>query len=374
MDAHKTPYGQMVDGKILTPLGGEWRDANDWQRVRQSIDRHKGFEVNNARNPVPLFKNRWGRDTWLEGMFEGGSVFMLCGGPSLETKYDLTRLTQPGIVTFGINNSPATVRPQLWIEVDSPGNFLQSIWLDPRIMKFVPICHTTKHIFDNVAWRESKLTVGECQNVHYYRRNERFDHTQFLWEDTVNWGCEGKHTGTAGIKGCRSVMLAAIRLAFALGFKTCFLLGADFRMAHGEKNYSWDQDRSKQSVKNNMNTYAGLDKRFALLRPLMEKAGFYVYNCNDESGLKAFDYMPFAKAVAHAQQGLPAPVWVEDARLWRCDEKTAGLYDREAKAKAEKKAAKKAKGKGKAKPAEETPPPKQGGCLSLADLQKAVGK
>ena len=360
----------MVEGRIIDPLGGDWRDENDWQRLRQSVDRHQGFDMTASRNPVPLFFNRWGRNTWLEGTFTGGSVFLLCGGPSL-AKLDLKALTQPGIVTFGINNSPATVRPQLWIEVDNPGNFLLSIWLDPRIMKFVPICHTTKHIFDNQAWADSKLTVGDCQNVHYYRRNERFDHTQFLWEDTVNWGCEGKHTGTAGIKGCRSVMLAAVRLCFALGFKTCFLLGADFRMAEGEKNYAWEQGRSKQSVKNNNNTYAALNKRFGLLRPLMEKAGFYVYNCNDESGLTAFDYMPFRKAVRHAQKGLPPVTWDETGRLWRCDEKTDGLYDREAKAKAEKKAKK--KGKGKVKPPKACPAP-GGGSLSLAELQKAVGK
>ena len=389
-----TPEGKLVDGKILQPLGGDMRDGADWERLRHSLDQHKGFPVNNSRNPVPLFKNRWGRDTWLEGTFEGATLFMVCGGPSTKSMYDLRKLTQPGIVTMGINNSPRAVRPNLWIEVDSPTNFMKSIWLDPKIMKFCPICHTNKTIFDNVAWKMSKTTVGECPNVHYYRRNEDFKEAQFLWEDTVNWGnhsdrCDCGHwrkdkkwckkhkterekkcagCGRSDGWGSRSVMLAAVRVAFALGFKTVFLVGADFRMEVGKPNYGWEQDRSKQSVRNNNNTYAALNKRFARLRPMLEAGGCTFFNCNEKSGLKAFDHIPFEEAIEHARGQMPPVKWNAERGLWYCVERTEGLYDREANERAAKK-----KPKAKAPQPATTPVAKTSTAgVALADLRKAV--
>jgi hypothetical protein len=121
-------------------------------------------------------------------------------------------------------------------------------------------------------------------------------------------------------------MLPAVRIAFILGFRRVFLLGADFRMVAGKDNYHFAQARSKQSAKNNNNTYQALDWRFGKLRPTFEKNGFHVYNCNADSGLRAFDHVPYSQAIDLVRQELPDTA----------AERTEGLYDRSANDKAGK--------------------------------------
>jgi hypothetical protein len=80
--------------------------------------------------------------------------------------------------------------------------------MDPTIMKFVPICHASKFIFNSDEWKFMDVRVGDCPNIVYYKRNEHFKAKQFLWEDCINWGNHKDHGGG------RSVMLAAIRILF----------------------------------------------------------------------------------------------------------------------------------------------------------------
>jgi hypothetical protein len=118
-----------------------------------------------------------------------------------------------------------------------------------------------------------------------------------------------------------------VRIAFLLGVRTLYLLGCDFKMALGDKNYHFEQGRAKGSVKGNTETYAALNTRFDTLRPIFEKHGFNVYNCNADSGLKSFDHVSYEDAIAHALQTMPD---VEN-------EPSEGLYDRAANEKAAKK-------------------------------------
>lgn len=238
-------------------------------------------------------------------------MFLICGGPSFAT-LDHTKLRGPGIMTMGLNNSPRTFRPHLWCSVDSPDHWIRSIWLDPCIQKFVPISHVNKKIFNSDKWKFMRAKVGDCPNVVYYKRNEKFQPEQFLWEDTINWG-NHKNFG-----GGRSVMLAAIRILFTLGFRRVYLLGCDFKMDDKTK-YHFDQDRHKGSIKGNNETYRLLNDRFKVLRPLFEAQGFHVFNCNPESNLTAFQKIPFSDAigetVAH-MDGVDYP-----------NERTKGLYE-----------------------------------------------
>jgi hypothetical protein len=97
-----------------------------------------------------------------------------------------------------------------------------------------------------------------------------------------------------------------------------------------DAKYHFEQDRSKQAIKNNNKTYAAMNDRFDLLRPVFEKYGFHVYNCNPASGLKSFDYYPYDEAVKQMRKNMPADM---------ANERTEGLYDRKAKEKEAKKAA-----------------------------------
>jgi hypothetical protein len=343
-DAYHTPAGEQVDGLALSPLGGPIRHKPDLKKLHHPAkDRLRGYRLQNTVCPVPLFFSRTGTNVWLEDQFKGWTVFLLCGGPSLADKYDLAQLIRTGVMTFAKNISPTIFRPQLWTQVDGTGNFLRSIFLDPRIMKFVPFEHADDLVFDSNAWRFTDMHVADCPNVVYWRRNSQFNHEQFLSEDTINWGQNAEGRCSLGHKGSRSVMLSAVRICFALGFRTVFLVGADFTMSLGAQNYAWKQDRSKSSVKHNNETYQILNARFDALRPIFERHRFQVYNCNPDSGLKSFDHVPFAEAVDYAVRELPPADWQESRRAWHCQERTEGLYDRKANDEAAKKHEKKAK-------------------------------
>ena len=235
----------------------------------------------------------------------GGSVFLLCGGPSL-AKMNLELLRQPGIVTMGVNNSPAVFRPNWWVHVDAADRFLRSIWEDENIRKFTPIGLKNGRIFDSDSWSYTEQKVTDCPNVSYYRRHEGFAAGEFLRGNSVCWG---------GKEG-KSVMLAAIRILYELGFRKIYLLGADFRMAE-DYGYAWAQGRAAAAVANNNRLYGALNDWFTQLRPLFEQEGLQVKNCTPESGLKAFDAMTLEEAVAEARLKIDV-----------AKERTEGLYDK----------------------------------------------
>lgn len=220
------------------------------------------------------------------------------------------------MLTIGLNNSVKTFRPKLWTCVDDPANFIISTWLDPTIQKFVPISHIDKTLFDSNRWKMTDVKVGDCPNVWFYKRNERFNADQYLWEDTVNWG------NHSDLGGGRSVLLASLRILFLLGVRKVFLLGVDMEM-NAEKKYHFEQDRSSGSIRGNNSTYRLLQERFTALRPKFEDAGYHVYNCNPASKLTAFDHVPFEEAIRQARH----PLFPDDVAA----ERTEGLYDRKDK-------------------------------------------
>lgn len=310
-------------------------DLNDHARLRHNRDRNLGFQIGHHIQPPPMLFNRDGLNVFLGDIYRGQSAFLILGGPSFgelingETEFrgkkvsNRELLNSPGFVTMSVNNSPKTFRPNMWTLVDDPGNFIKSIWLDPKIMKFVPFDHAEKRIFDNEAWKEMDIVTGECPNVHFYRRNEHFTPSQFLTEGSFNWGEHSESLDTLGNKGGRSVMLVALRMLYYLGIRKIFLLGCDFKMDENNK-YHFDQDRTTASQRGNNSTYEILKKRFAALAPEFEKAGLKVFNCNLNSGLTAFPMMPFEEAIHIATKNMPDV----------SNERTAGLYDRKAQEKA----------------------------------------
>ncbi|MCP3683487.1 MAG: hypothetical protein GY861_12440 [bacterium] len=249
----------------------------------------------------------------IENLYKGQTCFLVLSGPSLN-KIDLEKLKQPGIVTFGVNNSPKTFRPNLWTSGDGVQNFMISIYQDPTIMKFISYGKRNNHLFDNSEWKESDIKVSDCPNVVHHHLNTKFSPETYLKSKSVSWG------RSRGDGGCRSVMLAAVRIIYSLGFKKVFIIGADFKMEEGNK-YAFEQDRTAGSMRNNNNAYKKLNERFDLLRPIFEKAGFYVFNSTPDSGLKSFDYVPYESAVKIALKGFPDTV----------NEPSEGMYDREAK-------------------------------------------
>lgn len=297
---------------------GERRDDNDWERLRHARARHDGFSVGRYLQPAPMLFTRDGHNVFLGDMYRGRAAFLITSGPSLND-FDLSQLSRRGILTCAVNNAAAVHRPHLWVSVDSPGNFVDAIWRDPGIMKFVPLCHMEKHFIVRNERDElipSQEVVGDMPAVFGYRRNERFKADQWLYEDTFNWGSHSKQRDSEGNKGSRSVMYVAIRLLFYLGIRRLYLLGCDFRMEQGARNYAFEQERSRSSVRGNNESYRILNRRMARLLPYFEREGFEVINCTPNSGLTAVPYMPFDTALRDATAEMPAHI------------STAGMYDR----------------------------------------------
>lgn len=310
--------------------------------------------------PPPMFFTHDHHPLPLVDHFKGRTAFLVAGGPSLsqgqpleflkavkgynvetdekkkaeilrqceETSvlpqvYDLEQFYEPGIWSITMNNACRVVKSDAWACVDSPSHFILSNWLNPKVMKFAPICHTQKKLFNNSTWKETDVRTMDCPNMVYYKRNEHFQHEQFLDEDTINWGCHKKYGGG------RSIMFATIRILYLLGFRRVFLVGVDMDM-DAKKHYAFAQDRAPSSQRGNNSTYQLMQTRFGLLRPIFEDRGFHVFNCNPNSKFTVFDHIPFDQAVAST---------IEEDLLGIdvINERTEGLYDREAKKKEEKK-------------------------------------
>ncbi|MCP5539376.1 MAG: hypothetical protein H7A52_04445 [Akkermansiaceae bacterium] len=229
----------------------------------------------------------------LVGLHAGASVFLVLNGPSF-ARIDRDRLRRPGILTFGVNNGAHAFRPHYWTCVDDPTRFMESIWRDPTIVKFVPHSHIDRPLWDQAAGRVSLTRVRHCPNLVAFARNEQFEPARWLDEDTVNWGNHGDRGGG------RSVMLSALRLCHLLGFRRVFLLGCDFHMAEDRK-YWFPEHRSDPAIRHNNATYTQLRDYFTALRPAFDAAGFEVLNCTEDSHLDVFPHYPLAQALAETE-------------------------------------------------------------------------
>ena len=290
---------------------------------RQPRVQERGFIGRQVQSPPMLF-TRDGHTAFLGDSYRGCSAFLICSGPSLRS-HDLSLRSQRGALMMSVNNAATVVRTQLWTCVDDPASFSDAIWYDPAITKFVPMRHMKKSFMVRDAsdqLERSADKVGDMPCVYGYHRNDDFVAERWLHEDTFNWGNNGRRVDAHGIKGSRSVMLVAVRLLYYLGVRTVYLLGCDFHMQVGAQNYAFPQDRTPGSVHGNNYSYNALNVRFAALRPHFEQHGFFVHNCTPNSGLTAFDYLPYEEAVAAACARIPKKI------------NTVGMYDRKAKEKA----------------------------------------
>ena len=237
----------------------------------------------------------------LSNFYRGRSAFLVLSGPSL-ADHDLSLLNTRGIVTMGVNNSWSVHRPNMWTCVDSPGRFIDTGWKDPGIMKFVPMSAWNGRLRiqkQNGTMKPSAFRVKQMPSVLLYRRGEHFDHRTYLDDDTICWGNPGSRKDSLGIKGKRSVMLVALRLLHYLGFKRVYLIGADFKMDDDCK-YAFDESRTNAAIRHNNVLYDALNQRFEAMRDYFKRSKFTVLNCTPDSGLTAFEHMPYEQAIEKA--------------------------------------------------------------------------
>jgi len=276
------------------------KNENDQKALRHGRHRYIGYTFEQEYfQPMPMFFSAEGNSfPGLQGNFRGAHAFLICGGPSFG---ELDHEPLKNCFTMGLNNSPKSFRPNAWTCVDQPSRFLKSIWLDPTIMKFVPFDHTERELWDNTKdnWGpllkdNRKMVVRECPNILYIRRNEKFEPSRWLFEYTFNWGDHSKWGGG------RSCMLSALKILFVLGFRHVYLLGCDLNMNENQK-YHFEEERTKGAQNGNMSTYKKMmDIYYPKLKPYFDQFGYNVYNCNPESRLKVFPYIPYEEAIQRA--------------------------------------------------------------------------
>ena len=259
----------------------------------------------------------------IVGQYKGGTAFLIMSGPSVKT---IDRGPLKFVHTMCVNNGPKALmpklRPSFWTCVDGADKFLYTTWADPTITKFAPKSARHKPLWNSDLDMPAGITVDQCPNVIYYERNTHFKPDEFLTEPSINWGNGKDHKDENKVSGCRSCMLAAIKILYLAGFRTIYLLGADFNM--DEKNhYSFEQDRKSSAIRNNQKTYQQLDWRFNRMKKHFADNGLRVYNCNPDSKLTAFDHVPYDDALADALG------YVHDWRAYVNGklENTAGLYE-----------------------------------------------
>jgi hypothetical protein len=99
-------------------------------------------------------------------------------------------------------------------------------------------------------------------------------------------------------------MFAVLKLAYALGFRACYLLGCDFNMSPGQP-YAFAQGKGEGECGSNNNSYRTMNVMLAELAPRFAEAGFTVMNCNPKSGLTVFPFCSYESAIEAATGHIP---------------------------------------------------------------------
>lgn len=243
------------------------------------------------------------RDAWKHG-----AGFLVLGGPSLKT-VDYMRLAERGVVSMGVNNVAAYAPVTAFTCSDPPVKFHHGIWLDQKLIKFVPVPKLKHGIrvkqsdgrFTGPRLGERLILVKDCPNVYGYSRHCEWRPEQFLTANSATWGNNNKGVIATGREKLLFTMFLGLRLCYYLGLRRCYLLGCDFTMS-AEYGYAFGQGRDAGAARSNNNSYRQADKWLHEIRPVLEDAGMQVYNCNPASHCSAFDHVPFEEAIADCKR------------------------------------------------------------------------
>lgn len=257
----------------------------------------------------------------LRDLWRPNAGFLVCGGPSLR-ELDLGFLRERGIVSLGVNNVSGYAPVRAMTFSDPPEKFHHGVFFDPAIMKLVPIPKLPKRVRakkPDGTFSFTSLRVMDCPNVWGYRRNSTWDPETFLTNEEASWG-NGKHGAEQnGRERILFTFFLGLRLLHYLGCRQVFMLGVDFAMSpsdgSGGSGYAFNEQRSQGAAQGNNSSYRKANAMCAELRPIFEAADYHVYNCNPQSRLTAFDYLPLDEAQAIARGLVPPEPWPEDA-LW----------------------------------------------------------
>jgi hypothetical protein len=251
------------------------------------------------RRICKVCKGTGGTPVDLNGLWGPSPGFLVCGGPSLND-IPKERLRERGIISLAVNNSAGHMPVSAWVFGDPQNKFHHGIHLDPKCLTFAPNGKLRKKI--NVKnqdgkFRATDIRVMDCPGVMGFSRSSVFNKDTFLTDVSAHWGPGGKQS--EGKIKILDTMFLGLRLMHYLGCPRVYMLGVDFNMT-SDRPYAFGQEKGGRNGR-----YKKTNSLLKELRPVFEKAGFFVYNCNPKSKCDAFDYVSFEKAYLDCKGGIP---------------------------------------------------------------------
>ncbi len=285
------------------------------------------------KDPLILTDQDRNKITCLRNLLAGRPSFLVCGGPSAN-QFPLEMLDNRGCWSIAVNNmgGHSRFRPNAFTCSDPPKKFHNGIWLDPGIMKIIPIPKTKRNRgklrekLPDGSFRDLRDEKGEivsscdCPNVWGYGRRSwmALDETFFTDVDAA-WGNHNVGVKKTGQPKCVCTMLLAIRILYYLGSRRIFLVGVDFNMDSSRDllaNYAFGEERDDGACRSNNSHYDIVNKQLCEMQEggIFKRFGLEIFNCFSNSGLRAFPYVPFEDAVGCATMGIPSGPF--DLRNW----------------------------------------------------------
>lgn len=256
----------------------------------------------------------------LRDMLAGRPAFLVCGGPSAKA-LPLAHLYRRGIWSMAVNNMAGQFRPNAFICADPPAKFHNGIWADPSIMKFVPLpklagkrCRIREKLptgeFRDLFFGKERVTTANSPNVWgFARRAWMLPDATFFTDPEAAWGNHDAGVLRTGQPKTVCTLLLALRVLHYLGCRRVYLVGVDFQMdphAGPRANYAFGELRDANAIASNNSQYRIVNDWLCQLQATtFGRFGFEVFNCNPNSGLRAFPHVPFAAAVADSLSKMP---------------------------------------------------------------------
>ncbi len=269
-------------------------DNRDTRRCRLGVYNARGV-------PVDLC-DLWGRDV---------AAFLLLGGPSANL-IPKESLAARGVLVFAVNNVGGHLPCSAWLMNDPVEKAHHGILLDGNILHFLPKPRMKNNrgkfrikgadgIF---SW--APIHAKDCPSMFFYERDVFFQPETFLSSETASWGTSSKHIDKGETKRPKLLctMFSALKIMYYLGVRETYLLGADFTMTT-KAGYSFGQSRDADAVSANNNLFRTANLELCALQPHLLAGGYRVFNCNRESALQAFPYVPFEKALKRVRGAVP---------------------------------------------------------------------
>jgi hypothetical protein len=153
----------------------------------------------------------------------------------------------------------------------------------------------------SIEW--SSFLILSCPNVWGYERDGIWKPEEFLTRTHATWGRSDKEAKERG-DAIRFTFFLGLRLMHYLGVRRIYLLGVDFQM-NQERGYAFNQNCWPGKVRGNNRYYHLASPMCDELKPVFEKAGLEVFNCNRQSRLKTWPFVPFDEAVEDCRGVVP---------------------------------------------------------------------